>query len=83
MAEREENQMKLQRERTFFILMIRGYQKALSPLLGASCRFYPSCSNYAIDAIEKKGVCRGGMLSLKRLLRCHPFHSGGYDPVET
>lgn len=61
--------------------MIRLYQLTLSPLLGPRCRFYPSCSCYAHAALEQHGVLRGGWLALKRVLRCHPFHAGGYDPV--
>ena len=61
--------------------LIRGYQLALSPLLGPRCRFYPSCSCYAYDAIERFGVVHGSYLGLRRLLRCHPFHPGGFDPV--
>jgi hypothetical protein len=60
---------------------IRGYQLALSPMLGPRCRFYPSCSCYAHTAIERYGILQGGWLGLRRLLRCHPFHEGGYDPV--
>jgi uncharacterized protein len=60
---------------------IRVYQWTLSPLLGPRCRFYPSCSCYAHGAIERHGAWRGGWLALKRVLRCHPFHAGGYDPV--
>jgi putative membrane protein insertion efficiency factor len=60
---------------------IRGYQLIISPLLGPRCRFYPSCSCYAHSAIERYGVWRGGWLGLRRLLRCHPFNQGGYDPV--
>jgi putative membrane protein insertion efficiency factor len=67
--------------RTFFILLIRGYQVGISPLLPASCRYYPSCSAYAIEAFERHGVLRGFYLTTARLLRCHPFHAGGYDPV--
>jgi putative membrane protein insertion efficiency factor len=61
--------------------IIRIYQLTLSPLLGPHCRFYPSCSCYARSAIERHGVLQGCWLSLKRLLRCHPFAEGGYDPV--
>jgi putative membrane protein insertion efficiency factor len=61
--------------------IIRGYQLAISPLLGPRCRFYPSCSCYAHTAIERFGVWRGFWLGSKRLLRCHPFAPGGYDPV--
>jgi uncharacterized protein len=60
---------------------IRGYQLAISPMLGPRCRFYPSCSCYAHTAIERHGIVRGGWLGLRRLLRCHPFNAGGYDPV--
>lgn len=63
------------------ILVIRAYQLFLSPLLPASCRYYPSCSAYAIEAIEKHGVVRGVALAARRISRCHPFHPGGYDPV--
>ena len=61
--------------------LIRLYQLTLSPLLGANCRFYPSCSCYAHAAIERHGALRGAWLGAKRLLRCHPFAPGGYDPV--
>jgi uncharacterized protein len=61
--------------------LIRLYQLALSPLLGAHCRFYPSCSSYALQAIERFGLLRGGWLSLKRIGRCHPWHAGGVDLV--
>ena len=63
------------------LLLIRAYQTALSPILGTHCRFYPSCSSYTREAIEKYGVARGTALGLRRLLRCHPFHEGGIDPV--
>jgi putative membrane protein insertion efficiency factor len=66
-----------------YVLMgiIRLYQLAVSPLLGPRCRFHPSCSCYAHTAIERHGVLRGSWLGAKRLLRCHPFSEGGYDPV--
>lgn len=57
------------------------YRLCLSPLLGQTCRFYPSCSSYALEAIQMHGAIGGGWLVLKRLLRCHPWHPGGYDPV--
>jgi putative membrane protein insertion efficiency factor len=63
------------------LLLIRFYQAAISPHLPPSCRYVPSCSEYAYQAVEKYGFCRGLYLSLKRILRCHPLHSGGYDPV--
>ena len=63
------------------VLLVRGYQVALSPLLPSSCRYYPTCSHYAIEALEKHGALRGGWLALKRIGRCHPFRPGGYDPV--
>ncbi len=63
------------------ILGVRAYQVGLGPLLPASCRYYPSCSAYAIEALEKHGALRGTWLSVRRILRCHPFRPGGYDPV--
>jgi putative membrane protein insertion efficiency factor len=60
---------------------IRFYQKWISSGLPLSCRFYPSCSEYAFQAIEKYGIWQGGWLSLRRIARCHPFHPGGFDPV--
>lgn len=63
------------------ILCIRFYQISISPLFGPKCRFYPTCSAYAIEAIEKWGWIKGSWLSIKRLAKCHPFHPGGYDPV--
>ena len=61
--------------------LLRLYQRAISPSMPPSCRFVPSCSEYTYQAISKYGVIKGGWLGLKRLLRCHPFHPGGYDPV--
>lgn len=63
------------------LLLIEGYQIFLSPLKLPCCRYYPTCSAYARLAIEKYGAVRGGFLALLRILRCHPFHDGGYDPV--
>ena len=63
------------------LLLIRCYQVALSPLWGPTCRFVPSCSEYAREAIINHGICKGAWLALRRILRCHPFHPGGYDPV--
>jgi putative membrane protein insertion efficiency factor len=61
--------------------LIRGYQTVLSPLLPPSCRFHPSCSQYALEAVTRHGALKGGWLAARRLARCHPFHPGGYDPV--
>ncbi len=63
------------------LLLIRVYQVTLSPFLGGHCRYEPTCSMYAIQAVQEHGPWRGSLLSLKRLLRCHPFVKGGYDPV--
>lgn len=67
--------------RSLLVLAIRAYQLALSPMLGAHCRFAPSCSHYALEAIERHGSLRGGWLALRRVVRCHPFTPGGFDPV--
>ena len=63
------------------ITLIIFYQKYISPLKPASCRFYPSCSDYAIQAVRRFGFAKGTYLAVNRILRCHPFHAGGYDPV--
>ncbi len=63
------------------VLLIRGYQVAISPLLPPACRYTPTCSQYALEAVRRYGALRGSWMSLRRLLRCHPFRSGGYDPV--
>ncbi len=60
---------------------VRGYRYFLSPLMASHCRFYPSCSSYALQALEQHGAVRGSYLAGRRLLRCHPFNAGGYDPV--
>lgn len=67
--------------RTLLIALLRAYQLLISPLLGNHCRFYPSCSEYAREAIERYGVWRGAGLAIRRLARCHPWHPGGIDPV--
>ena len=65
----------------YLLLMLRGYKALLSPLLPSACRFVPTCSDYAAEAITRYGAFRGGFKALWRLLRCHPFSAGGYDPV--
>jgi putative membrane protein insertion efficiency factor len=67
--------------KTMVVLAIRAYQFLLSPWLGNSCRFYPTCSDYARQAVEKYGALRGGWLALSRIGKCHPWHPGGPDPV--
>lgn len=67
--------------RALAAVLIRGYQRLLSPRLGRNCRFLPSCSQYALEAIERHGLIRGGALGLGRLGRCHPLNPGGFDPV--
>ncbi|WP_428381313.1 membrane protein insertion efficiency factor YidD [Nevskia ramosa] len=67
--------------RAFLVGPIRAYQRTLSPLLGPRCRFHPSCSHYAVEAIERFGATRGSWLALTRICRCHPLNAGGFDPV--
>ena len=67
--------------RTVLILFVRGYQVSISPLLPPSCRYFPSCSAYAAEALERHGALKGSWLAARRILRCHPFTAGGYDPV--
>lgn len=67
--------------KTLLLALLRGYQYAIRPMLGANCRFAPSCSDYAREAIERHGALRGAWLATRRVLRCHPYHPGGYDPV--
>jgi hypothetical protein len=67
--------------KTLLLLALRAYQYAIRPLLGAHCRFYPSCSEYACEAVERHGAARGSWLAARRLVRCHPYHPGGFDPV--
>ena len=61
--------------------IVRGYRRVISPMLPPACRFTPTCSDYAYQAIERYGALKGTWLALRRILRCHPFHPGGYDPV--
>lgn len=63
------------------LLLIRAYQLAISPMLGNRCRFYPSCSEYSMEALRRHGLVKGLWLSVRRVGRCHPWHPGGYDPV--
>ncbi|MED1785813.1 membrane protein insertion efficiency factor YidD [Brevibacillus fortis] len=63
------------------VWLIRGYQLMISPYKPPSCRFAPTCSHYAIESIRRFGAWKGGWLALRRILKCHPFHPGGYDPV--
>ena len=67
--------------RGVLLLALRGYQYAVRPLIGANCRFYPICSDYAREAIDRHGAAKGCWLAMRRLVRCHPYHPGGYDPV--
>lgn len=69
--------------KTLLLLLIRGYQLGISPFLGRNCRFYPTCSSYAIQAIKLYGAWKGGLLAVKRIAKCHPWHPGGVDPVPT
>ena len=64
------------------VALIKGYRRLISPMLPPSCRFTPSCSLYTLQAIEKYGLLRGGFMGARRMLRCHPFSEGGYDPVK-
>lgn len=67
--------------RSFLILLVRAYQLFLGPLLPSACRYHPTCSAYAIEALERHGAWRGLILAIRRIGRCHPFRAGGYDPV--
>jgi len=68
--------------RRILIFLIRGYKKLISPMLPPSCRFYPTCSEYSIQALEKYGAIKGSAKSIWRILRCNPLNKGGYDPIE-
>jgi hypothetical protein len=63
------------------VMLVRAYQMVIGPLLPAMCRYYPTCSVYAIEALERHGALRGSWLAIRRIARCHPFRAGGYDPV--
>jgi putative membrane protein insertion efficiency factor len=65
----------------FLVMLVRGYQVAISPLLPPSCRYTPSCSQYAVEALRRHGALKGSWLAARRVCRCHPFRPGGYDPV--
>jgi putative membrane protein insertion efficiency factor len=65
----------------FFVMVVRGYQMVISPLLPPACRYTPSCSQYAIDALQRHGALKGTWLAARRIARCHPFRAGGHDPV--
>ena len=67
--------------KSLLLLLVQFYRSWISPFLPPSCRYYPTCSAYAMEAIERYGARRGGWMALRRILRCHPFHAGGYDPV--
>jgi len=67
--------------KNILLVLIKFYQSAISVHLPRSCRYYPTCSAYAYEAVTRYGILRGGWLAVKRILRCHPFHPGGYDPV--
>jgi len=67
--------------KTILLILLRAYKLGISPFLGQNCRFYPSCSDYAADAVREHGAVRGGALAAKRLCKCHPWHPGGFDPV--
>jgi putative membrane protein insertion efficiency factor len=67
--------------KSVLLVALRAYQYTIRPVLGANCRFYPSCSDYARGAIERHGAARGSWLAVRRIARCHPYHPGGYDPV--
>lgn len=73
--------MILRLPRLFFVTIIRGYQLLVSPLLPPRCRFHPTCSEYAKEAVLRYGVLKGGYMGVRRIAKCHPWHPGGYDPL--
>jgi putative membrane protein insertion efficiency factor len=66
---------------TIVLYLLRAYKRAISPMFSPACRYLPTCSEYAVEAVERHGAWRGGLMSIKRLLHCHPFAGSGYDPV--
>ncbi len=77
----KERSVRWYQPRRWAMVVIRAYQRAVSPLLGRNCRYYPTCSSYSLQAIEHHGFVRGAWMGTRRIARCHPFHEGGYDPV--
>lgn len=67
--------------KTFLVVLVKAYRYLVSPMLGVNCRYFPSCSEFAIEALERHGVIKGVWLAARRVLRCHPWHAGGHDPV--
>jgi len=67
--------------KSILLVLIRFYQLVISPIKPPSCRFYPTCSHYGLEAIRRHGATKGGWLTIKRICKCHPFHPGGFDPV--
>ena len=67
--------------KTLLLFLLRAYQLVISPMLGQNCRFYPSCSHYAMEALRVHGAAKGSLLAAKRVCRCHPWNDGGFDPV--
>ncbi|HLB88919.1 MAG: membrane protein insertion efficiency factor YidD [Acidobacteria bacterium 13_1_40CM_4_58_4] len=70
-----------QTAKTFLVHLLRGYKWAISPMFSPACRYLPTCSEYAMEAVDRYGIWRGSLMALWRVLRCHPFAKGGYDPV--
>ena len=80
-TEQSETRERLSAAAWLLVLLLNGYRRFISPLLAERCRFYPSCSEYALEALSTHGAVRGLWLAVRRLARCHPFNPGGYDPV--
>ena len=70
-----------QLSKTIVLSLLRGYKWAISPILSPACRYVPTCSDYALEAVDRYGVLRGSVMAMRRVLRCHPFAASGYDPV--